>query len=395
MVRVIYRLARSTFAPAWTVRIMTLIRPVWVCLTFLVFLIGCASAPSHISTDSAHWVDPIHTGSSAATGWLVVRVNGSPRNIVYSLNGVRLEPEERVEWWKEAEIRLQLRPGFYELEATYDVRAFAGRGIEYRIVTRHPLEVRAGAETEVEAHLEKDWRGVPANETAFFSVVTEERRARKAAAAEATVAAAGEVPKPTSFSSGAVPMTVNPQATPEILEEVRLADALAAATVADQIVIHGNQYDSASGTVMIQNASDSQPVTAEADNITIIGPEDAASPTNADLGLPVAASGAAAAAAPLSAGSSASFAPAPTPYTLEGSEEFGITVQIESVPSGAQVSVDEQVVGQTPVQVRMDPRADHIIEFAYDGCGDYVRLLSSTSWREGRSTTVQVQLYCD
>jgi hypothetical protein len=59
------------------------------------------------------------------------------------------------------------------------------------------------------------------------------------------------------------------------------------------------------------------------------------------------------------------------------------------------VTVDEQVVGRTPVQVRMDPRADHIIEFTYDGCGDYVRLLSSTSWREGRDTTVRVQLYCD
>ena len=379
---------------------MTLIRPHWVCLSFVVLLIGCASTPNQVSTDSAHWVDPIRSGNSSTTGWLVARVTGSPRNIEYFLNDVRLEPEERVEWWKDAEIRLQLRPGFYELTAKYDVRAFAGRGIEYHIVTRHPIEIRAGAETEVEAHLEKDWRGVPANDTAFFSVVTEARRARKAAAQEAAALEVATATKEPTFSSTSVPMNVDPQATPEILEEVRLADALAAAAVADQIVIHGNEYDSGAGTVRIQSAQDNAPQNAAADDIFIQGPEDTASPTSTAVGtsaVPAATAlgvGAAAALLPEDAAEETA-AVEQAPYTLEGSEEFGITVVIESVPSGAQVTIDEQSVGTTPVQVRMDPRADHIVEFEYDGCGDYVRLLCSTSWREGRDTTVQVQLYCD
>jgi len=392
------------------VTIMTRIRPVWVCLSFVGFLIGCASAPSQVSTDSAHWVDPIRSSNSTSTGWLIARVDGSPRNIQYSLNGVRLEPDERVEWWKDAEIRLQLRPGLYELEAVYDVRAFAGRGTEYQIVSRHPIEIVAGAEIEVEANLEKDWRGVPANETAFFAVVTSERRARKAAAIETTVAAAD--PEPSNFSSSAVPMNVDPQATPEILEEVRLADALAAAAVSDQIVIHGNEYASGEGTVRIQNAQDDVPQASTADNISIHGPapvqqqplsadpmqgfEDTASPSGPGFEPAAAALGVGAAAVLLSDDATEEATPLEqAPFTLEGSEEFGITVVLESVPSGAKVIVDDQVVGYTPVQVRMDPRADHIVEFNHDGCGDYVRLLSSTSWREGSDTTVQVQLYCD
>ena len=130
------------------------------------------------------------------------------------------------------------------------------------------------------------------------------------------------------------------------------------------------------------------------DQISIRGPQTSA---GEDLAPAAAALGVGAAAALSSDRTPADTrTPAePEPYILEGAEEFGITVVIESIPSGATVTVDDQRVGQTPVHVHLDPRADHIVEFAQDGCGDYVRLLSSNSWREGRDTTVQVQLYCD
>jgi hypothetical protein len=393
------------------VRIMTLIRPVWVALVLAFsLLVGCASTPDTISSGAAHQIDPIRQSRSSSTGWLVARVDGNPRDIQYYVNGVLLEPEEPIEWWKDAYMRVQLRPGLYDLEARYLVRAFAGRGIEYHIVTRNPVEVRPGVETEVEARLEKDWRGVPAAETVYFIPVTEERRARKAAATTtqspqpvAETAREDTAPKPAAFSSIKVPMTVDPQATPEILEEVRRADALAAGA-ADRIVIHGNQTGTGSGSVVIQNAGDTTPTNTAADNIVIRGeaPSTNTPLTNTSstpvptLAPPGVVAGTVALGATLTDAAPEDTSPEPTPpFVLEGAEEFGITVQLESVPAGATVLVDEQSVGTTPVAVRLDPRADHIIEFTHDGCGDYVRLLSSTSWREGRDTTVKVQLYCD
>jgi hypothetical protein len=200
-----------------------------------------------------------------------------------------------------------------------------------------------------------------------------------------------------SISDAAVPLAVGSQALRDGTPTIQLGDAMRETPAADHIILHGDEYDSGAGTVTIQSAQNAPSQSNGADNITIHGPGDASSPSGVGLGVAAGAVGAAAlhdaattdeAAQPLAQQEQ-------VPYKLEGSEQFGITVRLESIPSGAQVMVDEQVVGMTPVQVRMDPRADHIVEFNYDGCGDYVRLLSSTSWREGRDTTVQVQLYCD
>jgi hypothetical protein len=372
------------------VRIMTLIRPVWVALVLAFsFLVGCASTPDTISSGAAHQIDPIRHATSTSTGWLVARVDGNPRDIEYYINGVRLEPEEPIEWWKDAFIRVQLRPGLYDLEGRYLVRAFAGSGIEYRIVTRDPVEVRPGLETELEARLEKDWRGVPAAETAYFVPVTAERRARQAEAqarqAQPVAAPAGEDRTPTPANLSAT------------------SPALAADHAAqgpDNIVIRGNATRSGAGSMVLQDAQQPTAVDAASDDIVIHGPGVTPTTPNTTAATPpspspsVTAPGAAGAAVALSVPTSEPSEPA-EPVTLEGAEEFGITVSIESEPPGATVLVDDQSVGRTPVAVRLDPRADHIVEFTHDGCGDYVRLLSSNSWREGRDTTVKVQLYCD
>lgn len=394
---------------------MTLIRPVWVALVLAFsLLVGCASTPDTISSGAAHQIDPIHNARSASTGWLVAHVDGSPRDIVYFINGVQLEPEEPIEWWKDAYIRVQLRPGLYDLEARYLVRAFAGRGIEYRIVTRSPVEVRPGVETEVEARLEKDWRGVPAAETAYFVPVTAERRARQEAAEarqrNAVNEPASEDAAPTPAATGRnVPGNVDLQATPEGLDESAAASTSGGPA---SIVIHGNEVANGAGSVVVQDAQNAAvPYAGDtpADDIVIRGaapsPQttvDASSPSPGTTSSPGPSSPSLVGPALIGAGAAAA-ATLPTttpaepagPVVLEGAETFGITVSIESAPPGATVLVDEQSVGQTPVAVRLDPRADHIIEFTHDGCGDYVRLLSSTSWREGRDTTVKVQMYCD
>ncbi|HZM17538.1 MAG TPA: PEGA domain-containing protein [Candidatus Krumholzibacteria bacterium] len=71
-----------------------------------------------------------------------------------------------------------------------------------------------------------------------------------------------------------------------------------------------------------------------------------------------------------------------------------IAMRLDSQPSGAKVLVDEHEVGKTPLEVRLDPTADHVIRFERDGCGDHVRFVSAAGWEKGRSTKLTVQMEC-
>lgn len=124
---------------------------------------GCGSATQResVAPDAA----------SGATGTLVVRVAGHPRDIRYFIDGKHYEPDEEIEWWRDARLEVELEPGAYRVEAEYLVRAFAGEGETYRIATPEPVVVNAGQVTLLYARIEKDYRGVPKRETAVFSVL--------------------------------------------------------------------------------------------------------------------------------------------------------------------------------------------------------------------------------
>ncbi|MFQ5600769.1 MAG: PEGA domain-containing protein [Candidatus Krumholzibacteriia bacterium] len=360
-------------------------------------------------------IEPLERGRGAP-GILIARVKGNPRDIRYFVNGVRIEPEEGIQWWRDARLEVELRPGFYSVEATYAVRAFAGESTEYRIATLKPVQVLSGLETYIVAEIRKDWRGIPEEEISHFRVDRREKADEELRDSRAVDEDTSERP---TYSSASVPVRVDPTPSAEELAELEAAqpsDALVRRPGPDEIVVHGGGPEGEDQVIRIHRGTPA-PVTG-ADDIVIRpsevvepdGPVDAGradavpepaihlepSPPAVHIGLPPDAE------PPheeLSVDDDVPQTPLVTdwgwaPSTLGGSRHAQITVVLHSQPSGAQVSIDDRPVGKTPLRVRIDPLSDHVLLFERDGCGDYVRLLSSAGWEKGRSPSIRVQLHC-
>lgn len=323
-------------------------------------VLGCGR-PMRVGTSSAALIQPLSEESRAETGTLVARVYGNPREIVYFVNGVRIDPETDIEWWRDAEIRLDLRPGYYQVEATYLARGFAPDVAEYRITTQYPVQVAAGRETFIEATIEKDWRGVPDKQRVFFHLVEPAGSSAAPAAPAETETAAEDQP------------SESPDAPPD---------------AADHLVVHGEPSGSDS-YIRIESAGPQPRSSGRADDIVIRGDAASVAPVpEASFDLPATST-------PEAATAAGEAAVTIEPLVPSATRELLVGVVLQSTPPGASVRIDGQLVGSTPLRVQIDPRYDHVIEFQRDGCGDFVRLLSTSGWQDGRSSAIQADLVCD
>ncbi len=298
---------------------------------------SCAAPPASLSVQETGTIQPLeHRG---ADGRLIVIVLGTPRDIEYAVNGVRIQAEPEIAWWKDARLDLRLRPGRYELEATYRARAFAGDKTLYRLASPEPVDVRAGETTYVAAKIHKDWRGAPDRAVTDFAEVT----ARELAVLVASVTG--------------VPPTSPPSVTATAAGSLAVSDP-AAPPAATSIVIRGDTIMPADGSALPDSTETAQD-----------------SPPAAALGLPDAS-------------------PPPAQDLLAPSGRPTVAMQLVSEPSGARVVVDENALGTTPLEIRVDPTLDHVVRFELDGCSDHVRLLSAAGWEQGRSSKLSIRLEC-
>ncbi|UCE03247.1 MAG: PEGA domain-containing protein [Candidatus Latescibacterota bacterium] len=366
---------------------------------------GCAFYSSSHQSD-AHEIEPLADPGSSM-GVLVAEVEGYPREIEYFINGIHIETQTEIEWWKDARIEVELRPGAYDVSATYLVRAFAGEQVEYHIETSEPVLILPGRETHIRAIIRKDWRGVPDQETTHFRSVDPGAAAgprQSRAQPEATPAAPEAAPAATS------PSDSDDSASSFVIHGIHGGNDPASG---DGVIrISGSETEAGSatdpGTFVIRGSDVASTGAAAPITPTIqLGretpPQEELSPVRSDadaIGLPpddvpaheeLAPAGAAVApgeAAPVLVGRD---------VDAQDADDAGrawITVLLQSEPNGASVSVDDREVGQTPLRVRLDPTHDHVVRFESDGCGDHVRLLSAAGWERGHSSTVTVQLHC-
>lgn len=144
-------------------------RKIRLCLAVLgasAFFCGCAS---HIPAEQATDIVPLDQQKDGE-GTLVARVFGQPRDIRYYINETRIDLEEDIPWWDDARIEIQLRPGYYKVEARYRVRAFAKEHTTFRVLTHRAIPVLPGQTTHLVAEIHKDWRGVPLDKITYFEL---------------------------------------------------------------------------------------------------------------------------------------------------------------------------------------------------------------------------------
>jgi len=316
-------------------------------LAALTWVGACSGPPPSRSQNDAAAIVPLSQDPNEGT--LILGVLGFPREIEYFVNGVRIEPDAEIPWWDDARLTLNLRPGSYSVEAKYRVRAFAGEKTVYRIVTAHPVLLRAGQTTYLLAQIEKDWRGVPSAPELAFDLVEGVEFERRVEEERATwTASSTETDAITTFRGspdGDIEVerqgsgTFDP-AEPETDE------------AAPSIVIRGNDVvppgaaapDSQAGPVGLPSA-------AEPDTENLADPSPSAS-------------------------------------------SFLLSVLVESEPSGAQIFLDERAMGETPLRLSLDPLVNHVLRFQHENCSDHVQFISAESWERGRSATITTRLDC-
>jgi hypothetical protein len=281
-------------------------------------------------------------------GTLIVGVLGFPREIEYSVNGVRIEPDEEIPWWDDARLTLHLRPGSYEIDATYRVRAFAGEHTEYRILTTQPVTVRAGQTAYLLATIEKDWRGVPSQDETPFELLDGVEFENRVEMGRGTWTASTTEPEAITTLRG------NPEGDLEVER---------------QEGIHAAESSSETPSIVIRGSDVVPPGQAAADTLP---PE--------DVGLPSAAEPQAENLA--------------DPSQSPDGDAFVLSVLVESQPSGAQVFLDEASMGVTPLRLSLNPLVNHVLRFQHENCSDHVQFISAESWERGRSATITTQLEC-
>jgi hypothetical protein len=423
-------------------------------------LLGCISACAlsspALSPGSTGSIEPLEY--TLATGTLVATVEGYPRDVQYFVNGVRIDSEEEIRWWKDAEIRLELKPGAYRLSATYVARGFAPDAKQFHIETKEPFQIRAGQETHVRAVILKDWRGVPETDTTYFEVwdPTKQPAASGGAAAAATSAAATAVASESEGAGEGAAATVEPagsypaggvtviHGTRDGEPEIEQVGEAAAPAESEAITIRGHEVlpPESATTGTSASASTGEPAASPAASTSAPASETPppAAPQQAEAGgsspapqvAPTTATGETstpAGEAPTTAAGAPSADTVTEKPSTESTSAVGLAaievpaqeelppasttapavaagasagsgahatvmVLLETEPAGAQVTVDDQAAGATPLRVRLDPTVDHVVQFSRDGCSDHVRFLSAAGWEKGRSTTLHVQLEC-
>jgi len=67
-------------------------------------------------------------------------------------------------------------------------------------------------------------------------------------------------------------------------------------------------------------------------------------------------------------------------------------LQINTIPLGADVYIDDKFVGQSPLQIEVLNHKEHIVQIAKDGYRDYLKVLTSSELREQQSHRLIIRL---
>lgn len=320
-----------------------MVRPLAISTALALALPACGPAPAIRGAGS--FAPAVPSDPSASV--LEARVLGAPGAVEFYLDGRRVRSADDWSWWQDARLVLELPPGIHALEARYRTGRFEGRALWNRVLAREPVRLEAGRTTRLLADLRREWTGVAEERVAYFQV-------REPVPPDA----GGELESErAAFSTRDVPV------------DARLAWLEPGMTW--QALVAGEPW---------------VPLTPEpaggrlaAEQITIRGREVLAGRRAGPPGVPSARA---------VRGPAAEAAPARAPGSVE------VTVLLESEPPGAHVAVDDRYLGRAPLRVRLDPRADHLVQMEREGCDTHVQLLATDGWRRGRSPRLVVELDC-
>jgi len=263
---------------------------------------------------------------------LEAHVFGAPSEVRFYVNGKRIKRGLEGSTFKDARLGLQLPPGVYRVEARFRIGEFEGRRLECRVSCLEPLRIRSGESVRLHADMRRDW-----------SHPTEDRFS----SFQSRPAGDNGLLEVSGHSTHTIPTAVKYPAhiTKEMYAGMR-AELLAKSDdpwdgrrSADAITIRGNQV-----------VDDGQDAPAPAANAA--------------------------------------------PPVAVGGHHVEVGLAVESEPAGAQVAMDGEVLGHTPLRIVLDPRLDHVLQFENEGCETKIQLLGTAEWSQGRGARLVAKLDC-
>lgn len=279
------------------------------------------------------------------TGSIVMRIVGAGDNVRFFVDGKQVAARKRTASWYAAQASVEVQVGEHWVEAQFRTPSSGNDGDWNQLSIREPLLVTPGSVMRLEADVSRAGSGKPEDTPRYFHVsTTPSSGAAPLAATSSTVAAAGAATGGASVESSA---GVPPAAAAEV-------DAVPTITII--------------GTEVLSDGKTASGATNPLDVGTGEFRYDA--PTVAEL------------------------PPPPDEIALVQAGRIEISFLVQSVPPGAEASLDGKLVGKTPMHVQLDPRLDHLLSVAHAGCETVVQLLATDAWRAGRSPQALVHLDC-
>jgi len=272
------------------------------------------------------------------TGSIEMRIVGAGDDVRFFVDGKQVASRKRTASWYAAQAVVEVPAGEHKVEAQFRPPGRDTDGEWSRLSTREPLVVTPGAVVRLEADVRSAGSGKPEDTGRYFHVsTTPGSGAASLAATSSTVAAAGasveaDVPPPAAGEVASVP-------TITIIGTEVLSDGTTASATTDPL-------DRGTGEFRYD------------------------APTVAEL------------------------PPPPDGIAIVQAGRIEISFLVQSVPPGAEASLDGQLVGKTPLHVKLDPRRDHLLSVAHAGCESIVQLLATDEWRAGRSPQALMHLDC-
>jgi len=284
------------------------------------------------------------------TGSIVMRVLGAEDNVRFFVDGKQVATQERTASWYAAEAVVDVPAGEHTVEAQFRTPDSGNEGEWNQLSTREPLIVTPGSVTQLDADVKRNASGNPGDAGRYFRVKT-------------TQPSRGAAPLTATAPSRSAPVST-PEATGAVnggASESKSSTAAVGVAAVPTITIVGNDV-----------ISDGKPASAAPDPLADVVAEGLVNdtPTVAELPAP------------------------PGEIALVQSGRVEVSFLVQSVPPGADASLDGKLVGKTPLHVKLDPRLDHLLSVARIGCESIVQLLATDAWRAGRPPQALVHLDC-
>jgi len=277
------------------------------------------------------------------TGSIVMRVLGAGDNVRFFVDGKQVAARKRNASWYAAQAVVEVPVGEHKAEAQF--RTAGNDGEWNQLTTREPVLVTPGSVTRLDADVSRAGSG-KGDIVRYFHVSTTQPKSDAASltATSSTVAAAGAATGEAAVESSA---GVPPAAADEV-----------AAVPTITIV----------GTEVLSDGK---------------APSDATNPLDIGTGEFL-----------YDEPTVAELAPPADEVALVQPGRIEVSLLVQSDPPGAEASLDGKLVGTTPLHVKLDPRLDHLLSVARDGCESIVQLLATDAWRAGRPPQALLRLDC-